>query len=55
MLFTYDSWSHLTDPDNWASRRTAEQRGYSDPSHTGRNRGDTSAVLEKSQDVNVCR
>lgn len=53
MLFTYDIWSHLTDPDNQVCHHTAEQQGYSDPSHTGMNLDDMSATLKGCQDVNV--
>lgn len=53
-VFTYDSWSHLTDRDSRDGRHTAERRGYSDLSHIGKNLDGTSASLEESQDVNVC-
>lgn len=49
MWFTYDSWSHLTGPDNQAGHHTPDSRGYSDPSHIGNNLDDTSAALEESQ------
>jgi len=51
MLFTHDSWSHLTGPDNQSCHHTAERQGHSDPSHTGKNPDDTSATLEESQVV----
>lgn len=52
-LFTYDSWSHLIGPDNHVGHHTAEQPGYSDLNHTGKNLDDKSVALKESQDNDV--
>lgn len=48
MLFTFNSWSHLTGPGNQANHHTAEQQGYSDLSHTRMNLVDKCATLVES-------
>lgn len=45
MLFTYNSWSHLTGLDNQVGHHTAKQQGYSDLSHTGMNLVNTARTL----------
>lgn len=51
--FTYDSRSHLIDPDNRAFHHTAEQQGCSDLNHIGKNLDDMSAALKDSQGNDV--
>lgn len=53
-MFTYDSWSHLKGPGNHGDHHTAEQPGYSDLNHIGKNLDDRSVALKESQEIKMC-